>query len=96
MPVTLSPGITPSRALRRNLDAVDELDALPRILGEQHVAVEIDVVAEAGDRTGRAAIPSDDSTMQPIMTPSPSARAACTIRIASRIPPLFASLMFTP
>src|SRR5919204_367551 len=31
----------------RELDAVDELDAGPRILGEQEVAVQVDVIAEA-------------------------------------------------
>ena len=34
--------------------------------------------------------------MQPSITPSPSARAACAIRTASRIPPDFASLMLIP
>ena len=34
--------------------------------------------------------------MQPSMTPRPSARAACAIRTASRIPPDLASLMLTP
>ena len=34
--------------------------------------------------------------MQPSITPSPSARATCAIRTASRIPPDFASLMFMP
>ena len=43
-----------------------------------------------------AAMPSPDSTMQPSITPSPSARAACTIRTASRMPPDFASLMLIP
>ena len=38
---------------------------------------------------------SCDSTMQPIITPSPSARAAWIIRTASRTPPDFASLTFT-
>ena len=46
--------------------------------------------------TQPAAIPSPDSIMQPTMTPRPSARAACAIRIASRIPPDFASLMLIP
>ena len=43
-----------------------------------------------------AAMPRPDSTMQPSITPSPSARAACAIRTASRIPPDFASLRLTP
>ena len=43
-----------------------------------------------------AEMPSPDSTMQPSMQPSPSARAACTIRTASRIPPDFASLTLIP
>ena len=73
----------------------DELDAGPRIVGEQQVAVEVDVVAEARDRAP-AAMPSPDSTMQPSITPSPSARAACAIRTASRIPPDFASLIVIP
>ena len=34
--------------------------------------------------------------MQPSMQPSPSARAACTIRAPSRIPPDFASLTLIP
>ena len=34
---------------------------------------------------------SCDSTMQPIITPRPSARAAWIIRTASRTPPAFAS-----
>ena len=42
------------------------------------------------------AMPSPDSTMQPSMQPSPSARAACTIRTPSRIPPDFASLTLIP
>ena len=41
-------------------------------------------------------MPSPDSTMQPSMQPSSSARAACTIRTASRIPPDFASLTLIP
>src|SRR4051795_12096604 len=40
---------TESRSGRGNLDAVDELDARPRIVREQQVAVEVDVVAEARD-----------------------------------------------
>ncbi len=43
-----------------------------------------------------AAIPRPDSTMQPSIRPSPSARAACAIRTASRIPPAFASLTTIP
>ena len=35
---------------------------------------------------------SCDSTMQPIITPSPSARAAWIMRTASRTPPDLASL----
>ena len=42
------------------------------------------------------AMPRPDSTMQPSMTPSPSARAAAAIRTASRTPPDFASLMLIP
>jgi hypothetical protein len=34
--------------------------------------------------------------MQPSITPSPSARAACAMRTPSRIPPDFASLMLIP
>ena len=41
-------------------------------------------------------MPSPDSIMQPSITPSPSARAACAIRTASRMPPDFASLMLIP
>ena len=37
----------------RELDAVAELDARPRVVREQQVAVEVDVVAEAGDRARR-------------------------------------------
>src|SRR5439155_8578323 len=37
--------------VRGELNAVDELDARPRILGEQQVAVEVDVVAEARHRS---------------------------------------------
>ena len=48
-------------------------------------------------RTARpGAMPSSDSIMQPSMTPSPSARAACTMRTASRMPPDLASLMMIP
>ena len=36
------------------------------------------------------------SIMQPSMTTRPSARAACTMRTASRMPPVFASLRLTP
>ena len=65
------------------------------------------VARAAGCRRGRrgrrgcaicapAAMPRPDSTMQPSITPSPSARAACAIRTASRIPPDFASLMLIP
>src|SRR5215211_6860876 len=43
-----------------------------------------------------AEIARPDSTIQPSMTPRPSARAATAIRTASRMPPLFASLMLTP
>src|SRR5256885_9222111 len=39
--------------VRRELDAVDELDAGPRILREQQVAVQVDVVEEAGDLGAR-------------------------------------------
>ena len=52
--------------------------------------------SQSGATAHPAAIPSPDSTMQPSMTPSPSARAACAILIASRIPPDFASLMLIP
>src|SRR5580765_4716177 len=37
---------TESRGRRRKLDAVDERDARPRVVGEEQVAVEVDVVAE--------------------------------------------------
>src|SRR5579871_3123501 len=47
---------TEARALGGNLDAVDELDPGPRILGEEQVPVEVDVVAEARDR-GRSGDP---------------------------------------
>ena len=40
--------------------------------------------------------PEPDSIMQPSITPSPRARAACAMRTASRMPPLFASLMLIP
>src|SRR5438105_128627 len=43
-----------------------------------------------------AAMPSPDSIMQPSITPRPSARAACVMRTASRIPPDLASLMLIP
>ena len=43
-----------------------------------------------------AAMPRPDSTMQPSMQPSPSARAACTMRTASRMPPDFASFTLIP
>ena len=43
-----------------------------------------------------AAMPSPDSTMQPSMTPRPRARAAWTMRTASRIPPDLASLTLIP
>jgi hypothetical protein len=33
----------------RHLDAVYELDALPRVLGEEEVPVQVDVVAERSD-----------------------------------------------
>src|SRR5205814_8994473 len=49
------------------------------------------------DATWAAAeLPRPDSTMQPSMHPSPSARDAWTIRTASRIPPDFASLTLIP
>src|SRR3954452_19582876 len=38
---------TESRLVGGELDAVDELDAGPRVAGQQQVAVEVDVVAEA-------------------------------------------------
>ena len=41
-----------TRLLGRQLDAVDELDPRPRILREEQVAVEVDVVAEARDLRG--------------------------------------------
>ena len=65
-------------------------------LGEQQVAVEVDVVAEARDRAPRRRSRGPDSTMQPSITPSPSARAAFAIRTASRMPPDFASLIVDP
>src|SRR3954468_6457091 len=37
---------TESRSVGGKLDAVDEIDARPRIVREQEVAVEIDVIAE--------------------------------------------------
>src|SRR5712691_7013006 len=39
--------------VRGKLDAVDEVNAGPRVLGEEQVAVEIDVVAEARHRRAR-------------------------------------------
>ena len=62
----------------------------------QEVAVEIDVVEEARDRARRRRCRGPDSIMQPSMQPRPSARAACTIRTASRMPPDFASLTLIP
>ena len=45
---------TEARLLRRKLDAVDERDARPRVVREQEVAVEVDVVEERRDlRAGR-------------------------------------------
>ena len=41
-------GHAEARAVGGELDAVDERDAGPRVVGEQEVAVEVDVVAEAG------------------------------------------------
>src|SRR5512143_3074521 len=47
---------TETWSLRGELDAVDELDARPRVVREQEVAVEVDVVAQARDlRAGRDA-----------------------------------------
>ena len=67
----------------------------PRIVGDQEVAVEVDVVAQRrDDAAGGDAEPRLDHA--PSITPSPSARAACAIRTASRIPPDFASLMLIP
>ena len=91
------PGATPSPgSLGGGLDAVDE--ARRPATGRARAA---------GCRRGRrgrrgsrscapAAMPRPDSTMQPSITPSPSARAACAIRTASRIPPDLASLMLIP
>src|SRR5215212_7778741 len=45
---------TQPRLLRRNLHAVDELDARPRIVREQEVAVEVDVVAQRCDLRPRS------------------------------------------
>src|SRR5207247_1446735 len=39
--------------VRRKLDAVDELDAGPRVLREQQVAVQVDMVEEARDLRAR-------------------------------------------
>ena len=63
---------------------------------DQQVAVEVDVVAQRARAAPPGAMPSSDSIMQPSMTPRPSARAAWTIRTASRMPPHLASLMLMP
>ena len=83
------------RPIGRKLHAVDEVDARPWVVGEEQVPVEVDVIHEARDVRARRD-PEPDSTMQPSITPRPSARAACTIRTDSRIPPAFASLMLIP
>src|SRR5512132_1846805 len=44
---------TEPRGVGRKLDAVDEFDARPRIVGEQEVAVEVDVIAERRDVRAR-------------------------------------------
>src|SRR6185295_16859956 len=44
---------TESRSVGWKLDAVDEIDARPRIVGEQEVAVEVDVIAERRDVRAR-------------------------------------------
>ena len=54
------------------------------------------ITAAAGATAAAAAIPRPDSTMQPSITLRSSARAACAMRTASRIPPDFASLIVTP
>jgi len=77
------------------LHAVAELDSRPRVVREEEVAVQVDVVAQARDLRG-GGDPESDSTMQPSITPRPSARAACVMRTASRMPPDFASLMLIP
>jgi hypothetical protein len=41
-----------ARFVRGQLDAVRELDARPRVVGDQKVAVEVEVVAEAADLRG--------------------------------------------
>src|ERR1044072_5877033 len=47
---------TEPRRGRRKLDAVDERDARPRVVGDEDVAVEVDVVAEGREvRAGGAA-----------------------------------------
>ena len=84
-----------ARRLRGHLYAVDERGPGGRVVGEQQVSVEVDVV-ESGATAQPAAMPRPDSIMQPSITPRPSARAAWAIRIAFRMPPDFASLMLIP
>jgi hypothetical protein len=49
---------TKTGLLRRDLNTVDQVDSDPGIVGDQQVAVEIDVVAQARDRgTGGDAEP---------------------------------------
>ena len=87
---------TESRRRRGQLHAVDELDAGPRIVREQQVAVEIDVVEQARDvRAGRDA----EARTRPCSRASRRARARARrapCAPPSRMPPDFASLMLIP
>ena len=90
------PADAETRLLGRHLDAVDERRR-PGTGPRRAAGCRRD---RRGRRAARrqqpAAMPRPDSIMQPSITPRPSARAACAIRIASRIPPDFASLMLIP
>ena len=84
-----------ARARAPDLDAVDELHAGPRVLAQEEVPVEVDVVAERRDA---AAGRDPEARLEHAAEhhAQPSARAAWAMRIASRIPPDFASLMLMP
>ena len=83
------------RAPRRNLHAVAELRPGRGIVGEQQVAVEVDVVAERRHGAARGdAQPRLDHAAEHHAEPERPRRAA--IRNASRTPPDFASLMLIP
>ncbi len=68
----------------------------PRVVGEQQVAVEVDVVAEARDLRCRRRSRARTRPCSRASRSSPRARAACAIRTASRMPPDLASLIVTP